>query len=46
MAVLSSLYGITIYRAINTPGYGNNGVYILNATDKRYLKEQLELIGK
>ena len=32
--------------AINSPGYGNNVVDVLNATDKYYLKEQMELIGK
>ena len=32
--------------AINSPDHGNNVVDGLNAADKRYLKEQIELIGK
>ena len=32
--------------AINAPGHGNNFVDGLNVTGKRYLKEQMELIGK
>ena len=32
--------------AINAPGHGDNIVDGLNATDKNYLKEQMELIGK
>ena len=32
--------------AINSPGHGNNIVDGLNATDKRYLKYQMESIGK
>ena len=46
MLVISSSYGIIIYRAINSPGHGNNVVDGLNATEKRYLKEQMECIGK
>ena len=33
-------------RAINSSDHGNNIVDGLNATYKRYLKEQMELIGK
>ena len=33
-------------RAINVPGHGNNVVDRLNETDKLYLKEQMEPIGK
>ena len=33
-------------RAINAPGHGNNVVYGINATEKHYLKEKMELIGK
>ena len=32
--------------SINSPGHGNNVVDGLNVADKRYLKEQMELIGK
>ena len=32
--------------AINAPGHGNNVVDGPNATDKRYLKEQMEFICK
>ena len=32
--------------AINAPIHGNNVVERTNATEKRYLKEQTELIGK
>ena len=46
MTVLSSLYGIIMDFAINTPGHGNNVLYGLNATHKRYLKEEMELMGK
>ena len=44
--VLSSSYGIIIYCAINAPGHGNNVVDGLNATGKRYLNGELEIIGK
>ena len=33
-------------RAINAPGHGRNVVDGLNATDKCYLKEHMEIIGK
>ena len=46
MTVLSSLYGIIMDRSINSPGNGNDIVDVLNATDKLYLKEQMELLGK
>ena len=32
--------------AINISGHGKNFFDGLNSTDKRYLKEQMELIGK
>ena len=38
MTMLSSLYGIIIYREINSPGHGNNIVDGLNSTYKSYLK--------
>ena len=38
MTVLSSSYGIKIYRAINAPGYGKNDVAGITATDKHCLK--------
>ena len=46
MTVLSYLYGMTMDRAINSPGHGNNILYGLNATEKHYLKEKMEIIGK
>ena len=33
-------------RKINALGHENNVVYEFNATEKIYLKEQIELIGK
>ena len=33
-------------RAINVPDHGNNVVNGINATDKNYLKEKMELLGK
>ena len=35
-----------MYRAINVPDHGNNVVDGINTTDKQYLKEKMELIGK
>ena len=46
MTVLSSSYGIIMDRSINSPGHEKNAVDILNATEKHYLKEKMELIGK
>ena len=46
MTVLSFSYGVTIARAINSPGHENNLVYGLNATYKQYLKGKMELMGK
>ena len=46
MIVLSSSYGIIIDRKITSPGHVNNSVYGINATDKHYLKEQMQLVGK
>ena len=46
MTVLSSSYDIIMDRAINAPGYVNNVVDGINATEKRHLKEKMELIGK
>ena len=31
---------------INSPGHGKNVVDVLNATDKHYLRGEMELIGK
>ena len=44
--MLSSLYGIIIYLAINAPGNVNNVVDGINATNKCYSKEQMELLVK
>ena len=44
ITVLSSLYGIIMDREIKVPGNGKNVVDGINATDKHYLKEQMELI--
>ena len=38
MTFLSSLYGIIIYRAINSPGNENNVTDGINGIYKRYLK--------
>ena len=46
ITVLSSSYGIITDLTINAPGHGNNVVDGLNATEKRYLKGKMELIGK
>ena len=46
MNVLSSSYVIIMDCAINAPGHGNNVVDGINATDTRYLKQKMELIGK
>ena len=46
MIVSSYSYGIIMDSAINTHVNGNNVAYGLNLTDKRYLKEQMELIIK
>ena len=40
------IYLMTMSRAINAPDHGNNVVDGINTTEKRYLKEQMELIGK
>ena len=46
MTVLSFSYGIIMDRAINEPGQGNNAVDGINAIYKRYLKQQMGVIGK
>ena len=46
MTVLSYSYSIITDRAINAQGHGNNIFDELNATEKKYLKEIMELIGK
>ena len=46
MTVLSYSYGIITDHVINSPGHGNNVVDGINATDKRYLKGKMEVIGK
>ena len=46
ITVLSSSYDIITDCAINEPGHRNNVVDGLNAIEKRYLKEKMELIGK
>ena len=46
MNVLSSSYGIIMDQAMNEIGHGNNVVDGLNATKKRYLKGEMELMGK
>ena len=46
MTVLSSSYGFIMDCAINTPCHGENIVDGINETDKRYLKEKMELMGK
>ena len=46
MTVLSSSYGIIMDRAINSPGNQNIVVDVINATEKNYLKREIELIAK
>ena len=46
MTMLSSSYGIIIDCANNAPFHRKDVVDGLNATYKRYLKEQIEMIGK
>ena len=46
MTVLSSSYGIIMDRTINVPVHGNNVVDGINTMDKRYLKGEMEPIGK
>ena len=46
MTVLSYSYGIKMDRAINAPGHGKDFFDGFNATDKRYLRGEIELIGK
>ena len=46
MTVLSYSYGIIMYHSIIAPRHGNIFVDGLNATEKRYLKGEMELIGK
>ena len=38
ITVLSSLYVIIMYFAINSPGNGNNVVNVINETDKMFSK--------
>ena len=44
MSVLLSSCGIILDREINAPDHGDNVFDELNATDKFYLMEQIELI--
>ena len=46
MTVSSYSYGIILDREINAPVYIKNVVDGLNETDKRYLNEKIEIIGK
>ena len=46
ITMLSYSYSIIMDRAMNSYCHENNVVDILNATDKCYLREQMELIGK
>ena len=46
MNVLSNLYDIIMDVAINATGNRKNVIDGLNATDKRYLKGEMEFIGK
>ena len=46
MTVLSSLNGIIMDCTINSSGHENNLVDGLNTTEKRDLKEKIDLIGK
>ena len=46
MTVLSYSYGIITDHVINSPGHGNNFVDGINATEKCYLKEEMEPMAK
>ena len=46
MTMLSSSYVIILDLSINAPGHENNIVDGFNATDKHYLKGEMELMGK
>ena len=46
MTVLSYSHVIIMDRAMDAPGHGNNVADGFNATDKHYLKGEMELIGK
>ena len=46
MTVLSYLYGIIMDLAINAPGHSGTFVRGINATDKHYLKNQMESLDK
>ena len=46
MTVLSYENGIILDRAINEPCHEKNVVDGINATEKRYLKGEMELVGK
>ena len=46
MNALSSSYGIIMNIVIKAPGHGNKFVDRINATEKHYLKEQIEFIGQ
>ena len=43
--LLSSSYSIIMDKSINAPVHGNNFVDGLDATDKRYLKDKMELMA-
>ena len=45
MAVSSDIFAIMMYHGINAPGHGNNVVGGLNSNDKRYMNEQMEIVG-
>ena len=46
MTVLSYSYDIIMDHKINSPDLGNNVFDGINATDKRYLKGEMEIIDK
>ena len=46
MTMLSSSYVIIMDREINEPGHRKDVADGINATEKRYFKEQMELIGR
>ena len=44
LSLLSSNFNINIDRMIGAPGYGKDIVDVINACDKRYLKEKMRMI--
>ena len=44
MSVMSQTYSIIIDRGISAPGHGKEVVYVINATDKRYIYQLMSKV--